>query len=223
MDDNRIYGYVRVSDKDQNEARQVEELLAYGINIRNIKVDKASGKDFNRKAYLSLVGTDEFDSELRKGDLLVITSIDRLGRNYSEIMEQWRHITQVIKADIKVLDMPLLDTSLKKDSLDNRFIADLVLQILSYVSEKERDNIKKRQRQGIDIMPVVDGKRVSAKTGKPIGRPRAELPENWEDVYRQWKAESITAVRAMELLNLKKNTFYKLVKQYESTVASGSR
>jgi len=204
--ENRIYGYVRVSDKDQNEARQIEELLTCGVDRRNIKVDKASGKDFNRKAYMSLVGTEQTEAELREGDLLVILSIDRLGRNYSEIMEQWRHITQTIKADIKVLDMPLLDTSKKEYTLDSRFVADLVLQILSYVAQKERENIKKRQQQGIAIAKA---------QGKHLGRPKAEYPENWNEVYQQWKIESITAVKAMELLNLKKNTFYKLVKKHE--------
>ena len=132
----RVYGYARISDKDQNEARQEKELLSFGVKQGNIKVDKASGKDFNRKAYNLLVGTEDSDPTLVKGDLLVICSIDRLGRNYSEIMEQWRIITQTIGADIKVLDMPLLDTSQSKETLDSRFIADLVLQILSYVAEK---------------------------------------------------------------------------------------
>lgn len=212
----RIYGYVRVSSQDQNEARQVEELLGFGVERRNIKIDKASGKDFHRKAYLSLIGTEQTEPTLREGDLLVILSIDRLGRNYTEIMEQWRYITQTLKADIKVMDMPLLDTRQAQDTLDNRFIADLVLQILSYVSQKERESIRHRQRQGIDVMPVIDGKRVSAKTGKPTGRPKAEYPDNWQEVYSQWDAEQITAVQAMGLLGLKKNTFYKLVKQFKA-------
>lgn len=213
--ENRIYGYARVSDKDQSEARQIQALLKFGVERRNIKVDKASGKDFNRKAYLSLIGTKEVDGNLRENDLLVTLSIDRLGRNYSEIMEQWRYITQTLKADIVVLDMPLLDTRQTEKTLDNRFVADLVLQILSYVAQKERENIKKRQQQGIDVMPIVDGKKVSAKTGKPTGRPKAEYPANWKEVYSQWKAEEISGVKSMELLGLKKNTFYKLVKQYE--------
>ena len=204
--ENRVYGYIRVSDKDQNEARQVEELLAYGIDRRNIKTDKASGKDFNRPAYMSLVGTEHTEAELRQGDLLVILSIDRLGRNYTEIMEQWRHITQIIGADIKVLDMPLLDTRQNEKTLDNRFIADLVLQILSYVAQKERENIKKRQAQGIAVAKA---------QGKHLGRPKAEYPDNWQDVYDQWKSGNITAVVAMDEMKLKKNTFYKLIKQYE--------
>lgn len=204
--ENRIYGYARVSDKDQNEARQVEELSAFGVEHRNIKIDKASGKDFNRKAYLSLVGTEQTEAALREGDLLVILSIDRLGRNYSEIMEQWRIITQTIKADIKVLDMPLLDTRQNDKTLDNRFIADLVLQILSYVAQKERENIKKRQAQGIAVAKA---------QGKHLGRPKADYPTNWNEIYTQWKSEKITAVKAMGILSLKKNTFYKLVKQHE--------
>jgi len=216
--DNRVYGYVRVSDRDQNETRQVEALLEYGIDKRNIKIDKASGKDFNRRAYLSLIGTDEVDGNLREGDLLVILSIDRLGRNYEEIMEQWRYITQTLKANIKVLDMPLLDTSRTADTLDNRFVADLVLQILSYVAQKERENIKSRQKQGIEVMPIVDGKRVSLRTGNPTGRPKAEFPESWERVYKQWRAGEITAVTAFTELGLTKNTFYNLVKRYDSTL-----
>jgi DNA invertase Pin-like site-specific DNA recombinase len=205
--ENRIYGYARVSDKDQNEARQTEELLAFGIDRRNIKIDKASGKDFNRKAYLSLVGTEQTEPALRQGDLLVILSIDRLGRNYTEIIEQWKFITQELKADIKVLDMPLLDTRQQGDSLDNRFIADLVLQILSYVAQKERENIKKRQAQGIAVAKA---------QGKHLGRPQAEYPELWQDVYATWKAKQITAVAAFQRLGLTKNTFYNLVKRYEN-------
>ena len=213
--DNRVYGYARVSDKDQNEARQIEELVSFGVSRRNIRIDKASGKDFNRKSYSVLVGTDETEPELREGDLLVIPSIDRLGRDYTEIMEQWRVITQTIKADIKVIDMPLLDTRQGADSLDNRFIADLVLQILSYVAQKERDNIRKRQRQGLDVMPVVNGKRTSSRTGRAIGRPAMEYPADWELIYARWKSGSITATEAMKTLNTKRTSFYKLVRRYE--------
>ncbi len=212
----REYGYVRVSDKDQNEARQVEALLEYGIDKRNIKTDKASGKDFNRKAWNALVGTEEVEPALREGDLLVVMSIDRLGRNYDDIKKQWEYVTKELKADIKVLDMPLLDTTRGEDTLDNTFIADLVLQILSYVAQKERENIKKRQREGIAVMPVVDGKKVSGKTGKAMGRPQAAYPDNWMDVYTQWKAGQITAVKAIELTGLTKNTFYNLVKRHEA-------
>lgn len=212
--ENRIYGYARISDRSQNEVRQIEELAAFGIDRRNIKVDKKSGKDFNRKAFLSLVGTDETEAELRAGDLLVLLSLDRLGRNYSEVREVWRHITQTIGADIVVLDMPLLDTRQTHNTLDSRFVADLVLQILSYVAEKERLSINARIRSGIDCMPVVDGKRISTKTGRPTGRPAAKYPPEWEVVYKLWQAADITGVEAMARLQLKKNTFYKLAKQY---------
>lgn len=202
---NLIFGYVRVSSTDQNEERQLEELKKYGVDERNIYVDKKSGKDFNRESYKAM--TDR----LREGDLIVIASLDRLGRNYTEIQKEWDYITQTVKADIKVLDMPLLDTSTATENLDKRFIADLVLQILCYTAEKERENIRKRQREGIDVMPIVDGKRVSAKTGRPTGRPRAVKPDNWTEVYTQWTNKEITAVKAMEILNLKPNTFYKFV------------
>lgn len=218
--DNRTYGYIRVSSTDQNENRQMEALLAEGIDKRNIKMDKASGKDFNRKGYNSLVGTDDVDGSLREGDLLVILSIDRLGRNYEEIMVEWKRITQSLKANIKVLDMPLLDTSKSGNDLDTRFVADLVLQILSYVAQKERENIRSRQRQGIDVMPIVDGKRTSTKTGNPHGRPQAEFPENWQEIYDQWKASAMTAVQAFTQLGLTKNTFYNLVKRYENNQQS---
>ena len=153
---------------------------------------------------------------LRKGDLLVICSLDRLGRNYTEIKQEWEYITNTLQANIKVLDMPLLDTSTAANNLDGRFIADLVLQILSYTAEKERENTRKRQAQGIEVMPVVNGKKVSTKTGRPTGRPNAVYPASWEQVYQSWKAGEITATAAMEQLTMKRTTFYKLVKQYES-------
>ena len=154
---------------------------------------------------------------LHEGDLLVICSLDRLGRNYTEIREQWEHITRTLKADIKVLDMPLLDTTESTgSSLDKRFVSDLVLQILSYVAEKERESLLKRQRQGIDVMPIVNGKRMSLKKGKgATGRPNAVYPDNWEPVFNEWKSGKITAVKAMEQLGLKRTTFYKLAKNYK--------
>ena len=203
----QTYGYARVSTIDQNLDRQLKQLHDEGISDRNIITDKASGKDFDRKGYNSLTGTEHTAPLLREGDLLVICSLDRLGRNYGEIKEQWEYITHTLKADIKVLDMPLLDTSCNNENnLDKRFIADLVLQILSYTAEKERINIKARQRQGIDV---------ALAKGVKFGRPAAEYPENWEAVYKQWKAGEITAKVAMELLNLKRTTFYKLVKKHE--------
>ena len=149
-----IYGYARVSSKEQNLERQIKELKGAGVEERNILMDKQSGKDFNRKSYNLLVGTDTTAPLLREGDVLTVYSIDRLGRNYTEIMKQWQYITQEIKADIRVLDMPLLDTRNNGDSLDSRFVADLVLQILSYVAQKERENIKVRQSQGIACLTL---------------------------------------------------------------------
>ena len=211
-----IYGYARVSSTDQNLERQLKALMEFGVPERNILCDKASGKDFNRKEYNLLVGTETSAHLLRKGDLLVIASLDRLGRNYIEIREQWNFILNGIGADIKVLDMPLLDTRETDGSLDKRFVADLVLQILSYVAEKERENTKKRQRQGIDVMPVINGKKVSLKTGRPTGRPPAVYPSEWEKYYQDWKDGTITAKRCIEEMQLKRATFYKLVSRYEA-------
>ena len=210
MTEIRIHGYARISTKEQNERRQITALMEQGISERDIYIDKASGKSFERTKYKLLLNA------LRKNDLVVITSIDRLGRNYDEVQEQWRHITQDIGADIKVLDMPLLDTSTdlgKVNKLDNKFIANLVLQILSYVAQKERENIRARQRQGIDSMPIINGKRVSVKTGVAVGRPKAVKPNNWNEVYTDWKDEKITAVKAMQILGLKPNTFYNFVQE----------
>lgn len=216
------YGYIRVSEKNQNLQRQWNIMTEQeGIPPKYIFEDKASGKDFNRKAYNALVGTENTVPLLREGDLLVIYSIDRLGRNYTEIREQWKHITQTLKADIKVLDMPLLDTqSANGNDLERTFIADLVLQILSYCAQKERENILIRQKQGIAAMKVIDGKKVSLKTGRPTGRPEIGYPQNWEEVYSKWKSGEITGVKARELAELKINTFYKLVHQYEEENSS---
>ncbi len=145
------YGYARVSSKDQNESRQIENLTNHGVDIDNIYIDKQSGKDFNRPEYQRLLDT------IKEGDVIYIHSIDRLGRNYDEIIKNWQIITKDIKADIVVLDMPLLDTTVENNNLTGRFIADLVLQILSYVAETERANIRKRQQEGIDIA-VKEGK-----------------------------------------------------------------
>lgn len=202
------YGYARVSSKEQNLNRQLKELREAGIEERNIITDKQSGKDFNRKGFNSLVGTDNTAPLLREGDILTVYSIDRLGRNYTEIMKQWQYITQDLKADIRVLDMPLLDTRTNGKNLDSRFIADLVLQILSYVAQKERESIKVRQAQGIAI---------AKEQGKHLGRPQAQYPDNWNEVYTEWKAGNITAVQAMDQAGLKKNTFYNLARKYEAT------
>lgn len=195
----RIYGYGRVSDKEQNEARQSKAFVDAGIDERFIFIDKQSGKDFDRPQYKIL------KNSLREGDLLIIKSIDRLGRNYKEILREWQEITQDIEADIKVLDMPLLDTTLHKDLLGS-FISDLILQVLAYVAEQERQNIKQRQAEGIEI--------AKAK-GKHLGRPKATFPEGFDGVYTMWKDGQITAKKAMQELELKPTTFYKLVAQHE--------
>lgn len=196
--DTRIHGYARVSTKEQNEARQINALKEFGISERDIYIDKISGKSFDRPEYKRLLNV------IRKGDLVVVLSLDRLGRNYTEVQEQWRYITDELGADLKVLDMPLLDTRASKDTIDSRFVSDLVLQILSYVAAKERENIKARQAQGI----------ANAKAqGKILGRPRAEKPEQWDEVYSQWENKQITAVAAMKILGLKTNTFYKFVNE----------
>lgn len=194
------YGYARVSSKDQNLDRQLDQLKATGIEPRNIFCDKASGKNFNRPSWDNLI------NQLQKGDLLVVVSLDRMGRNYTEIKEQWQHITHDIGADIKVLDMPMLDTTKTNDSLDRRFIADLVLQILSYTAEKERKNIHARQEQGI---------KAAQERNVKFGRPAAQFPDGWEQTYTAWKDGQITATAAMDSLGMKRTTFYKLAKQYE--------
>ena len=191
------FGYARVSTKDQNLDRQIKELLEQGINEREIYADKQSGKDFNRPKYPALKNV------LREGDTLIIKSIDRLGRNYNEILNEWQEITKDIKVNIKVLDMPLLDTTQNPETLTSTFVADLVLQILSYVAQTERDFNKKRQSEGIAI---------AKEKGKHLGRPKAQKPDNWNEVIKQWESGKITAVKAMELTGTTKSTFYKLLK-----------
>jgi DNA invertase Pin-like site-specific DNA recombinase len=199
--ENRAYGYARISSKDQNADRQIEALAAAGIDRRFIFVDAKSGKDFDRPQYKVLMNA------LRPGDLLAVPSIDRLGRNYGEIQNEWRRITKEIRAGIKVLDMPLLDTSVHKSGLTDVFVADLALQILAYVAEQERSHIKDRQAQGI----------AAAKArGRHLGRPPADFPANWKEAYGRWKAGETSGVEAMAETGLKKNTFYKLVKRYEN-------
>ena len=194
---NRIYGYIRVSSEEQNIDRQLQALLDNNVDERYIFIDKESGKDFNREQYQIM------KHGLRENDLLIIKSIDRLGRNYNMIISEWRDITLNIKADIRVLDMELLDTTKHKDLLGT-FISDLILQVLSYVSEQERAFIKQRQKEGISI----------AKTkGIKFGRPKIQKPENFKEVVGKWHNKEITARQAMKELNLKANTFYNLVKK----------
>lgn len=200
------WGYARVSTEEQNEARQIKALTDAGVAEAHIIIDKYSGKDFNRAGYKYLM------TRLEAADTLIVSSLDRLGRNYDEMREQWHVITQEKKAAIRILDMPLLDTTHSNDNLDRQFIADITLQILSYVAAKERLNIRQRQRQGIDAMPIDEnGKRISGKTGRPTGRPAAIKPDNWDEVYAMWKEKEITGVKAMKLTGLSRSTFYKLI------------
>ncbi len=189
---NRIYGYVRVSSKDQCEDRQILALREHGVTDKNIFMDKMSGKDFNRPEYIRLL------RRLKPGDVVVIKSIDRLGRNYDEIQEQWRIITKVKQADIQVLDMPLLSTTGIHEDLTSKFIADLVLQILSYVAQTERESIKERQREGIEAAKL---------RGVTFGRPRKEVPENFSDVKALWESGKITSRQAAAKLGISQETF----------------
>ena len=193
--------YGRVSSAEQNEERQLHAAREFGIDERDTYIDKVSGKDFNREQYRIM------KSQLRSGDLVVFLSIDRMGRNYFEVIEEWRSIIS-LGCDIVVLDMPILDTRNNEGGLTKRFISDLFLQILSYVSEQERINIRNRQRQGIELAKA---------QGKYKGRKPIEV-ENFPEIYNQWKAGEITGRQAMRLANLKPNTFYRRAKEYEGTL-----
>ena len=197
----RNYGYVRVSTKDQNEDRQYIALRELCIPEENIFMDKQSGKDFVRPQYRRLV------RRLKKDDLLYVKSIDRLGRNYTEILEQWRILTKEKGADIVVLDMPLLDTRSRPDNLVGCFISDLVLQILSFVAENERINIKTRQAEGI---------RIAKEKGKHLGRPRYIPPENFSVVAACYLRHECTLQQALDQLQIKKSTFYKYIRNLDA-------
>lgn len=186
-----IYGYLRVSTKEQNEDRQMLALHKVQVPEQNIYMDKQSGKDFNRPMYRQLVG------RLQQDDLLYIKSIDRLGRNYEEILEQWRFLTKDKKVDIVVLDMPLLDTRRGKDLLGT-FLSDIVLQVLSFVAENERKNIRERQKEGIEAAKL---------RGVQFGRPKSPLPENFEQLSSRWLSGEISGKRAAELCGMPLTTF----------------
>lgn len=196
-----IYGYIRVSTKDQNEDRQLVAMQELQIPQKNIYVDKVSGKDFNRPKYQQMI------KKLKKDDLLYIKSIDRLGRNYEEILEQWRVLTKEKKIDIVVLDMPLLDTRRGKD-LMGTFLSDIVLQVLSFVAENERSNIKQRQAEGIAV--------AKAK-GIRFGRPSKPLPENFHAVYHKWKNGRISGVEAANACKMPMSTFLYKARAYEKS------
>ncbi len=192
-----IYGYARVSTKDQCEERQLIDLRAFSVPEKNIFIDKLSGKDFNRPKYRSLL------RKLGPGDIFVVKSIDRLGRNYEEILEQWRVITKEKKADIVVLDMPLLDTRKTGKNLTGTFVADLVLQILSYVAQTERENIHQRQMEGIAAARL---------RGVQFGRPRKEKPAEFERIKNEWMQNRISSREAARRLGVAQDTFLRWTK-----------
>lgn len=208
-EDTFVYGYARVSIREQKTDRQIAALKAAGVGARRILVDKISEKSFERPQYNLLVGAATSGPLLRAGDLLVVTSLDRLGRNYTEILKEWERLTYDLDVDIRVLDMPLLDTSNSDNAatFDRRFMCNLVLQILSYVAEKERLSIGARQREGIEA---------AKKANKRFGRPPAAYPDNWETAYEKWIKKEVPVTQLQRELNLKKPTFYKLVKRYEA-------
>ena len=197
-----VYGYIRVSSRDQKIDRQYEELKKLNIDDKCIFIDKESGKDFERKNYKRLI------KKLKPSDLLIIKSIDRLGRNYDMIIEEWAKITKDIGANIKVIDMPLLDTS-NENTLISKFISDIVLQILSFAAENERMAIKQRQAEGI---------RIAMEKGIKFGRPKASLPKNYIEIFSGYLCKEINSKRAMELLDISRGTFFRLVKVYKELI-----
>ena len=193
-----LYGYIRVSTREQNEDRQILALKDLSIPEKNLFIDKQSGKDFDRPNYKKLI------RKLKSGDLLYVLSIDRLGRNYEEIQKQWRVLTKEIGIDICVLDMPLLDTRNGKD-LMGTFIADLVLQILSFVAQSERENIKKRQTQGI----------AAAKAkGVKFGRPEKQLPDDFGKIVKAWEQKKLPLAEVLKRCNMSEATFYRKLREY---------
>lgn len=191
------YGYIRVSTSNQNIDRQFEAIVNEGICIKNIYIDYESGKDFNRQNYQKLL------RKIKKNDLIVIKSIDRLGRNYNMIIDEWRLITKEKQADIKVLDMPLLDTRVKGDNLVGKFISDIVLQVLSFVAQNERENIKQRQAEGIKI---------AKEKGVKFGRPQVKLPANFNEIANMVVSHTISIDNACKILKMSKGTLYKYLK-----------
>lgn len=186
------YAYIRVSSKDQNIDRQVMAMEGIGLIKKQMIIDYQTGKDFNRQNYRKLV------KKLKRGDELYIKSIDRLGRNYDEILAEWRYLTTVKQINIIVLDFPLLDTRLKVNGITGKFLADLVLQVLSYVAQVERENINQRQREGIKI---------AKEKGVKFGRPKKEYPENFLEVARMWREGNISLRDGAKLLSISHTTF----------------
>lgn len=194
--ESKIYGYVRVSIKEQNEDRQLIALREFPVLVNNIYMDKLSGKDFNRPQYRKLL------RKIRPGDIVVIKSIDRLGRNYEEILMQWRIITKEKQVDVVVLDMPLLDTRKSGNDLTGTFVADLVLQILSYVAQTERENIHQRQKEGIAAAKL---------RGVRFGRPRKPILEGFWQLKVDWENKKITSREAAQQLSIAQDTFLRWV------------
>ena len=192
------YGYVRVSTAQQHIDRQIDALLEMGLDYSSIYIDYESGKDFNRKNYKKLI------RKLKKDDLLIIKSIDRLGRDYSMIIEEWRLITKEKEADIMVVDMPLLDTRIEGKNLVGKFISDIVLQVLSFVAQNERETMRVRQAEGI---------RTAKARGVKFGRPRITLPNNFEIVARQYLNKEITNKKACEILGMTRGSFFRYMKE----------
>lgn len=198
------FGYIRVSSKDQNEARQLEAMKSLGIDDRDLFIDKQSGKNFDRPQYQALT-----NGILREGDTLFIKELDRLGRNADEIKKEWQRITQEIGAHIVIIDMPILDTRQYKNGLE-KVISSIVLELLSYMAEREREMINKRQAEGIAE---------AKKDGVIFGRPKVSITDEFKQAYNEWRQGSITAVEAMKRVDMKPNTFYRRVKEYESEQA----
>lgn len=195
-----VYGYIRVSSRDQNEERQLVALKEIGVERKNIYLDKQSGKDFDRPQYKRMM------RKMKKDDLLYIKSIDRLGRNYEEVLNQWRILTKEKEIDIVVLDMPLLDTRRGKD-LMGTFLSDIVLQVLSFVAENERTNIRQRQEEGI----------AAAKAkGVKFGRPSIPLPDNFDEIHKIWRKKEITLKEAAVACNMAVGTFYGKARKIEN-------
>ena len=191
------YGYVRVSTTTQNIDRHMEEMHKFGLTDEFIYIDKQSGKDFDRPNYQIM------KNKLKKDDLLIIKSIDRLGRNYEMIIKEWSDITKVIEADICVIDFPLLDTRSENTNLVGKFISDIVLQVLSFVAQNERENIRQRQAEGI---------RIAKEKGVHMGRPRYKLPNNFIEIVIRYHNKELTHMEAAEILNMTRGTFLKYSK-----------
>ena len=194
------YGYIRVSTLQQNIDRQIDAMKELGLSDKELFIDYESGKDFNRKIYKRLI------KKLKKDDLVIIKSIDRLGRDYNMIIEEWRIITKEKEADIMVIDMPLLDTRIEGKNLVGKFISDIVLQVLSFVAQNERENIKLRQAEGI---------RAAKTRGVKFGRPRITLPPNFKIIAKKFLNKEITNKKACEILNMTRGSFYRYIKEFK--------